>query len=62
MLGQAAIGGIEEEIHFVHAGGLGVDRDGTEAFQGAEKGFGVGDGQLDLGFLGHGRSVEEKTR
>jgi hypothetical protein len=58
VFGETTVGCVEEKIHFVDARGFGVDGDGAEAFQSAQEGFGIGDGQLDFDFLGHEGSLE----
>ena len=51
MLGEAAVGGVEDEVLFVDAGGEGL---GAEFFEGTEEGFGMVEAELDFGFARHG--------
>ena len=57
MLGEAAVGSVEDEVVLMDAGGDGF---GAEFFQEAEEGFGVGDAELDFGFAGHEGIVMEE--
>ena len=57
MLGESAVGRVEDEIHFVDAAGTGRDGFGGEAFEIAAEEFGVADGEFDFGFAGHGGSL-----
>ena len=50
VLGEAAIGSVEDEVLFVDAGGGGL---GAEFGEGAKEGFGVGDTKFDFGFARH---------
>jgi hypothetical protein len=54
MLGESAIGGIEDEIQFVSAGDRGL---GAEFGEEAEKGFGAVDFKLDFCFARHGKKI-----
>ena len=56
MLGEAAVGGVEDEVLLVNAGGGGL---GAEFFEGTEEGFGMVEAELDFGFARHGRIVRE---
>lgn len=56
MLGEATVGGVEDEVVLVDTRGGGL---GAEFFEGAEEGFGVGEADLDFGFAGHGGIVRE---
>ena len=50
MLGEAAFGGVEDQVEFVDARG---DRLGAEFGEETEKGFGGGNAELDFGFARH---------
>ena len=52
VLGEAAIGSVEEQVEFVYARGDGL---GTEFAQRVEKGFGFEDAELDFDLGRHGR-------
>ena len=54
VLGEAAVGSVEDDVVFVDAGG---DRLGAEFFESAEEGFGVRKTEFDFGFTGHGAIV-----
>jgi hypothetical protein len=57
VLGESAVGSVEEEIVFVVAGISGF---GPEFDKLAEEGFGVGEAEFDFDFLGHGLIVKEE--
>jgi hypothetical protein len=59
MLGEAAIGSVEDEIEFMSAGD---GRLGAKLGETAEEGFGVVDLELDFGFARHGRRLQEGAK
>ena len=57
MLGESAVGSVEDKVVLVDASG---DRLGTEFLETTEKGFGIGDRELDFDFAGHEEIVREE--
>jgi len=57
VLGEAAVGGVEDKVEFVSPGREGL---GTELFESAEEGLGVADFELDLSFAGHALIVRKE--
>lgn len=51
MLGEAAVGGVEDEVVLVNARGR---RFGAKFLERAKEGFGVVNGKLDFDFARHG--------
>jgi hypothetical protein len=58
MLGEAAVGSVEDKVVFVYASGDGL---GAEFAEETEEGFGVGDAEFDFGFARHEEIVEEEA-
>ena len=57
VLGEAAVGGVEDKVEFVSPGREGL---GTELFESADEGLRVVDFELDLSFAGHGLIVRKE--
>ena len=57
MLGESAVGSVEDKVVLVDASG---NRLGTEFLETTEKGFGAGDRELDFDFAGHEMIVREE--
>lgn len=61
VLGEPTVGSVEDEIHFVDAAGTERDGFGAEAFEMAEQGFGVSNGEFNFGFAGHAGSLRVQS-